>query len=163
MYGPPEKCYYKSVSDIPALLVHKYGEGTAASFPFRIGSMYREWGNPGHSMLAVGTLDNVLKTGRRLKIESSPLLEATHRRDIKGRFEWVSLYNHSGRLENSFHAPIPIDDIKINLETSRPIKRITSLTNRDPLKSTSNSSNEIQIILSRLNVFEVVLVEYSTS
>ncbi|UCE48182.1 MAG: beta-galactosidase trimerization domain-containing protein, partial [Phycisphaerales bacterium] len=77
MYGPPEKCYYKSVSDIPALLVRQHGEGIAACLPFRIGAMYREWGNLGHSMLGVGTLDNLLETGRRLKIESSPLVEAT--------------------------------------------------------------------------------------
>ena len=163
MYGPPEKCYYKSVSDIPALLVHKYVEGMAASFPFQIGAMYRQWGNMGHSMLAVGTLDNLLQTRRRLKIETSPLVEVTHRQDPNGQFEWISLYNHSGRLENSFHPPIPIEDIKISLETSRPIERITSLTNRDRLKSTGNSTGEIQIILSRLNVFEVVLVEYGTS
>ena len=34
MYGPPEKCYYRSISDIPALLVRKHGDGMAASFPF---------------------------------------------------------------------------------------------------------------------------------
>ncbi|MHC4570379.1 MAG: alpha-amylase family protein, partial [Planctomycetota bacterium] len=66
---------------IPALLVRKHGRGIAACLPFRIGAMYREWGNPGHPMLAVGTLDNLLETGRRLKIDSSPLVEATHRHD----------------------------------------------------------------------------------
>lgn len=160
MYGPPEKCYYKSVSDIPALLVRKHGDGMAASFPFQIGAMYREWGNLGHPMLAVGTLDNLLHTGRRLKIGSSPLVEATHRRDLKGRFEWIALYNHSGRLENSFHPPIPIDNVRINLKISRPIKQVTSLTNRTRLTPTVKSSDEMQIILPRLSVFEVILVEY---
>ena len=160
MYGPPEKCYYNSVSDIQALLVREYGDGMAASFPFQIGAMYREWGNLGHSMLAVGTLDNLLQTGRRLKIESSPLVEATHRRDPKGRFEWIALYNHSGRLENSFHPPIPIDNVRVSLKISRPIKRVTSLTNRTRLTPTAKSSDEMQIILPKLSVFEVILVEY---
>ncbi len=162
MYGPPEKCYYKSVSNIPALLMRKYGNGTAASLPFQIGAMYREWGNPGHPMLAVGTLDNLLKTGRRLKIDSSPLVEATHRRDPKGQFEWIALYNHSGRLENSFHPPIPIDNIRISLKTTRPIKRIVSLTNHKELIRTGTSSGETQIILPKLGVFEIVLVEYGS-
>jgi len=161
MYGPPEKCYYRSVSDIPALLVRKHGDGMAASFPFQIGAMYREWGNLGHPMLAVGTLDNLLQTGRRLKIESSPLVEATHRRDPKGRFEWIALYNHSGRLENSFHPPIPIDNVRISLKTSRPIERVTSLTNSTRLTPTAKSSDEMQIILPRLSVFELILVEYT--
>lgn len=161
MYGPPEKCYYNSVSDIPALLVRGHGEGVAACMPFRIGEMYREWGNQGHSMLAVGTLDNLLETGRRLKIDCSPLVEATHRRDPRGRFEWIALYNHSGRLENSFHPPIPIDNVRLSLEASHPIKSVTSLTNGATLTRTHASSNKSQFVLPRLNVFEVVLVEYS--
>lgn len=161
MYGPPEKCYYRSVSDIPALLVRKHGDGMAASFPFKIGAMYREWGNLGHPMLAVGTLDNLLQTGRRLKIESSPLVEATHRRDTKGRFEWVALYNHSGRLENSFHPPIPIDNIRVSLKISCPIERVISLTNGAELTRTNKSSNEMEIILPKLGAFEIVLVEYA--
>ena len=160
MYGPPEKCYYKSVSDIPALFVRWHGDGMVASFPFRIGAMYREWGNLGHPMLAVGALDNLLQTGRRLKIDSSPLIETTHRRDPKGRFEWIALYNHSGRLENSFHPPIPIEYVQISLKTSHPIKHIISLTNHGRLKMSSRSSAEIKFVLPRLNVFEVVLVEY---
>jgi hypothetical protein len=161
MYGPPEKCYYKSVSDIPALLVRDCGNGMAASFPFQIGAMYREWGNLGHPMLAVGTLDNLLDTGRRLKVKSSPLVEVAHRRDPKGKFEWIALYNHSGRLENSFHSPIPIENVRINLKLSRPIKRFTSMTDNKRLMSISKSSDEMEIILPKLDVFEVVLVEYA--
>ena len=161
MYGPPEKCYYKSVSDIPALLVRRHGEGITACLPFRIGAMYREWGNLGHSMLAVGTLDNLLDTGRRLKIDSCPLVEATHRRDPKGRFEWISRYNHSGRLENSFHPPIPIDNVRLSLKARRPVEKVISLTNGSPLARTTKSSNEVQIVLPRLGVFEIVLVEYA--
>ena len=160
MYGPPEKCYYNSVSDIPALLLRKNGDGMAASFPFRLGAMYREWGNMGHPMLAVGTLDNLLQTGRRLKIESSPLVEATHRRDPKGRFEWIALYNHSGRLENSFHPPIPVDDVRVSLKIPRPVKGVTSLTNGARLTPTATSSDRMQITLPSLSVFEVILVEY---
>jgi len=161
MYGPPEKCYYNSVSDIPGLLVREYGDGMAASFPFQIGAMYREWGNLGHSMLAVGTLDNLLETGRRLKIVSSPLVEATHRQDPQERFEWIALYNHSGRLENSFHPPIPIDDIQINLKTLRPIRRVTSLIDCKELTQASKLSTETQIVLPKLGVFEIILVEYT--
>jgi hypothetical protein len=160
MYGPPEKCYYKSVSDIPALLVRKHGDGMAVSFPFQIGAMYREWGNLGHPMLAVGTLDNLLKTSRRLKIDSSPLVEATHRRDPKGKFEWISLYNHSGRLENSFHPPIPINNIRISLKASRSIERVMSLSNSVELAWTNKSSEEIEIMLPKLGTYEIILVQY---
>lgn len=161
MYGPPEKCYYKSVSDVPGLLVRRHGDGVAACLPFRIGAMYREWGNLGHPMLAVGTLDNLLKTGRRLRIESSPLVEATHRRDPEGRFEWVALYNHTGRLENSFHRPIPIANIRLSLKPARRIEKAISLTSGAVLARTESREGEVDIFLPRLDVFDVVLVEYA--
>ncbi|MDT8300822.1 MAG: beta-galactosidase trimerization domain-containing protein [Sedimentisphaerales bacterium] len=160
MYGPPEKCYYRSVSDIPALLVRDYGDGIAASFPFHIGAMYREWGNLGHSMLTVGTLDNLLKTGRRLKIESSPLVEATHRRDPKGRFEWIALYNHSGRLENSFHPPIPIKDIEISLRTSKDVKIVRLLKDKQQLGFSAAKNGLVKVTVPELKTYEIVLFEY---
>lgn len=33
MYGPPEKCYYTEVTDIPGLLYSRFGEGACAFFP----------------------------------------------------------------------------------------------------------------------------------
>jgi len=71
-YGPPEKCYIHSVSDIPALLMRDHGEGSVALLPFQIGAMYREWGNQSHTLLAIGTLDNLLATGRRLRVDGFP-------------------------------------------------------------------------------------------
>ncbi|MCF7972960.1 MAG: hypothetical protein K9N55_04010, partial [Phycisphaerae bacterium] len=160
MYGPPEKCYIKSESDIPALLVHKQGGGVVAAFPWQIGAMYREWGNHGHRMLAVGALDNLLDTNRRLKVETSALVEVTHRRDPKARFEWIAFYNHSGRLENSFHPPIPIHNVHVNLKTVRPIKQVSLLTHQEKLIWTEEAKGQKQIILPELDVFEIVLVEY---
>jgi hypothetical protein len=121
---------------------------------------FREWGNLGHSILLVGTLENILETGRRLRGKSSPLVEVTHRRDSEDRFEWIVLYDHSGRLENSFHQPIPIRNIELTLKPSRSIKRITSLTNGKSLPRTKKSLNEMQTSLPRLRVFDVVLMEY---
>ncbi len=159
MYGPPEKCYYHGVSDIPGLLLNRYGDGKAAIFPFRIGAMYREWGNRGHALLVSGTLDNLLETGRRLHVNTSALTEVTHRRDPDEKFEWVALYNHSGRMGNSFHPPVPVDNTEIMLKTDKEIKHIISLSNGHELPGESKSGRTI-ITLPQLNVYEIVLVEY---
>jgi hypothetical protein len=159
-YGPPEKCYIHSVSDIPALWIRKHGKGMAAIIPFLVGDMYHEWANQSHTLLAVGTLDNLLETGRRLRVETSPLVEVTHRRDPKGRFEWIAFLNHSGHLVTSIHEPIPIHHLKIQLKTRGTIKRISSLTNNATLTPRDLAPGQIEIVLPRLNVFEIVLVEY---
>jgi hypothetical protein len=160
-YGPPEKCYIHSVSIIPALWTRPHGDGAAAFVPFQLGAMYREWGNQGQTLLAVGVLDNLLKANRRLKVNTSPLVEVTHRRDPKGKFEWVALLNHSGHLENTTHPPIPIHDIRIGLKTDRPVRRVVSLSNGKELKAAETAAREMRAVLSRLEAFEIVLFEYA--
>lgn len=160
-YGPPEKCYYHSISDIPALWLRRHGKGMAAMLPFQIGAMYREWGNQGHTLLAVGTLDNLLKPNRRLQVNTSPLVEVTHRRDPDGRFEWVALFNHSGHLENTMHPPIPISNVELRLKTDRLVKRVVSLTNGQEIPQIENSAKEVAAVLPQLKAFEVILVQYA--
>ena len=163
-YGPPEKCYIHSVSDIPAMLVRghnngAYGNGAAAMLPFQIGAMYREWGNQGHSMVAIGTLQNVLKTDRRLEVDTSAMVEVTHRRDPNGDFEWIALYNHTGHLENAFHEPVPIHDIQIRLTPDKKIKSAKSLKSGKRLAITV-TGGPIEITLDRLDCYDIVLVAY---
>jgi hypothetical protein len=123
--------------------------------------MYGEWGNQSHSLLAVGTLDNVLGTGRRLAVEASPLVEVTHRRGADDQFEWVALFNHSGHLGRSIHAPLPTAHLKIRLRTKGHIKSIRSLTDQAALSRRELSPDLIEIVLPQLDVFEIVLVEYA--
>jgi len=159
-YGPPEKCYIHSVSDIPALWTRKHGQGMAAILPFAVGDMYHEWANQSHTLLAVGTLDNILKTGRRLRVQTSPLVEVSHRRDPQGRFEWIGFQNHSGHLVTSIHEPLPIFHLKAQLKLKGKVKRISSLTNNATLTPRDLAPGQVEIVLPRLNVFEIVLVEY---
>ena len=97
-YGPPEKCYIHSISDIPGMWIRNHGKGRAAILPFQVGAMYREWANQSHPLLAIGTLDNLLNADRRLMVETSPLVQVTHRKDPRGKFEWIGLQNHSGQF-----------------------------------------------------------------
>ena len=159
-YGPPEKCYIHSVSDIPAMLLKDFGKGKVALLPFQIGAMYREWGNLGHPMVAVGTLDNVFKTDRRLQVGTSAMVEVTHRRDPNGGFEWVALYNHTGHLENSFHPPLPVHDIQISLKADKKVKSVKSLQSGKAIPFTVTKDGRIEAVLPQLECFDVVLVTY---
>lgn len=159
-YGPPEKCYIHSVSDLPGMWVRRHGKGKAAILPFHAGGMYKEWANQSHALLATGTLDNVLGLDRRLKVETSPLVQTTHRRDPKGKFEWVGLQNHSGQLMNVVHEPLPVSHIKIQLQTDKPVTRIRSLTNGQILTPRQIAPGQVEVILPKLDAFEIVLFEY---
>jgi hypothetical protein len=159
-YGPPEKCYIHSISDISGMWSRQHGKGMAAVLPFAVGQMYGEWANESHPLLAVGTLDNILKTDRRLRVETSPLVGVSHRCDPQGRFEWIGLQNHSGHLMTSIHEPIPINHIKLQLKTKGKVKRIRSLTNNATLTPRELAPGHIEIVVPKLEAFEMVLVTY---
>ncbi|TWU32472.1 alpha-amylase family protein [Novipirellula artificiosorum] len=160
-YGPPEKCYIHSISDIPGMWYRKHGQGAALVLPYEIGRMYAEWGSQTHALLAVGSIDQLLKTPRRASVETSPLVEVTHRRDREGRFEWVGLLNHTGQLAASIHAPVPIPNVTVHLKTSDRVKQIRGLTDGSALQHHQEPNGQETITLPQLNEFEIVLVEYA--
>ncbi len=159
-YGPPEKCYIHSISDLPGMWVRKHGDGTVAILPFHVGAMYQEWANQSHALLAIGTLDNLLDVDRRLQVTAHPLVQATHRKDPAGKFEWVGLQNHSGQQMNVVHEPLPVGHIKIQLKTAKPVKQVRSLTNGRTLASRQIAPGQVEVVLPNLNAFEIVLFEY---
>jgi hypothetical protein len=160
MYGPPEKCYYKGVSDIPGLLLNTHREGTAALLPFEIGQMYKEWGHQGHASVAIGTLDHLLKTDRRLKVDTSALVEISHRKDPAETFEWISFYNHSGHLENVYHPPIPVHDLRIQLRPLQPVTSIRSLKAGNEIPFIVKEDGTVEAVLPILDLYDVVLITY---
>ena len=160
MFGPPEKCYYRRVSDCPALLAKMHGQGAVACFPWDIGSHYEQQCHQGHASLVMGVIDSLLGLDRRLRVATSPLVEVTHRVDKDGKFEWVALFNHSGQQGKALHRPIPIRDIAINLKPRREVKAVRLLQTGTPLNF-SREKERLSIIVPKLDHYEVVLFEYA--
>jgi len=160
MFGPPEKCYYRTVSDHPALLVVRHGRGVAACFPWEIGSHYERQGHQGHAAIVMGTIDSALGLDRRLRVVTSPLVEVTHRQGTDGTFEWVALFNHSGQQGKVLHRPVPIRDIAINLRPSKEVKavRLLHAGTELPLR---RENGRVTVAVPELNHYEIVLFKYA--
>jgi hypothetical protein len=159
MFGPPEKCYYRHVSDHPALLYHEYGKGAVACFTFDIGTHYQAQCHQGHANLVMGAIDNVLGLDRRLRVETSPLVEVSHRAARDGTFEWVGLFNHSGQLNNALHSPVPVDRIGVTVAPARPVKSVRLLSTGKKLRI-SEDGDRISLTVPTLEHYDVVLLEY---
>ncbi|OHB66405.1 MAG: hypothetical protein A2Y77_04470 [Planctomycetes bacterium RBG_13_62_9] len=161
MFGPPEKCYYRSVSDHPALLVKKHGRGAVACFPWDIGSHYAQQCHQGHASLVMGAIDSVLGLDRRLRVTTSPLVEVTHRLGQDGRFEWVALFNHSGQQGKALHHPIPIRDIAIDLKPQKQVKAVRLLRAGSTLTFSPRQDGRVSITVPQLDHYEIALFEYA--
>ncbi len=161
MFGPPEKCYYRTVSDYPALLFHRHGRGAVACFPWDIGRHYERQCHQGHAGLVMGAIDSLLGLDRRLRVTTTPLVEVTHRAGQDGTFEWVALFNHSGQQGKALHAPIPIRNIEIDLKPQEDVKSIRLLRAGTTLPFSQRDRGRIAITIPQLDHYEIVLLEYS--
>jgi len=160
MFGPPERCYYRKVSDHPALLHRRFGKGAAAAFTFGVGTHYGQQGHRGHAALVVGAIDGLLRLDRRLRVAASPLVEVTHRTDPAGRFEWIALLNHSGQIGKLLHAPIPIPGIRVSLRPAGKVASARLLRERRDLAIKMTEDRRIRLDLPPLNHYDVLLIKY---
>jgi hypothetical protein len=142
------------------MIAAKSGKGFVACLPFQVGANYKDWANQGHAMLAVGALTGGLQWRPRLDVRTTPMIEVTSRRDLDGKFEWISLYNHSGHLANAFHPPIPVRDVAINLKSDRPIRKVSTLVAGERLESAQDKTGAVEITVPEVEMYEIVLVEY---
>jgi hypothetical protein len=160
MFGPPEKCYYTNVSDVPGLYAHAAGRGRVAWIPWRVGSHFEELGHAGHAAVVTSALDQLLQLPRRLQVDAPALVEATHRMDGTGRFEWVSLYNHSGQMDKVLGAPVPLRDVKVQITSASPVKGARLLNGGQSLSLKRVANGAVACTVPELNAYEIVLLEY---
>jgi hypothetical protein len=160
MFGPPEKCYYTQVSETPCLYVrHASGPGAVAWFPWQIAAHYERQGHAGHKALVVAALDELLGLPRRVRIEASPLVEINHRGGRSGGFEWISLVNHSGSLDNVLHDPIPIRDVEIQVTPRSSVRTVRLLREGREIPFMQNADGDVICVVPELNSYEVVLLQ----
>jgi hypothetical protein len=162
MFGPPEKCYYRHVSDHPALFYKRSGRGAVAFFPWGIGAHYEQQCHSGHASLVMGTIDHLLELDRRLVVTASPLVEVTHRTGRNGRFEWVGLFNHSGQRGKALHQPIPITGMRIELKPAKSVKSVRLLKADSNLDFKTGKDGRINVQVPQLGHYEIVLFEYKS-
>lgn len=161
MFGPPERCYYTTVSDVPALLVNRHGRGACAVFPWDIGAHYARQKHAGHAMLLAGALEGVLGLERTLEVDASPLVEARHMRDARGRFEWVGLTNLSGQKDTAgFFDPLPVRKITIRLRPLKPVASVRLLNAGTEVSFADAGPGRIECTVPELAAYEVVVFTY---
>ncbi len=161
MFGPPEKCYYETVSDMPCLIVNRHGTGACAVFPWQIGTHYAKQKHPGHALLAAGALEGALGLRRAVEVDASPLVEICRQVDTEDRFEWVSLLNLSGQKDAAgFFDPVPMRDIAVRIRPRRPVASVRLLKAGRELPFDRRADGRIACTVPELRHYEIVLLAY---
>jgi hypothetical protein len=159
MFGPPEKCYYTEETDIPGLVLNDYGAGRSAFIPWSIGKHFEKLSNHAHAMLLMSVLEDLLQYQRPLTLEASPLIEVSAHRQQDGEWQSVSLVNLSGQLGTAFLAPLPIRDIKINVNVPQSPKRVFTLRKEQDLDFTDVHDGTLTFTIPELELLETVVIQ----
>lgn len=160
MFGPPEKCYIETETDIPGILHRDAGPGRVVIVPWALGRHYETMAHHGHRALFNAALVNLLDFRSNLRTNASPLVEfrAQCRRD--GAWHLLSLVNHSGQNRSAFHAPLPLHGIEINYDTAADVRRVRALRAGVDLAWTRTAGG-IVCTLPRLDLFETLVMEHT--
>src|SRR5690606_28129281 len=118
---PPEKCYYEEVTDEPGIVVNTYGKGVTAAFPWPIGALYYRYSSEPHIGLVRDTIANSLGVTSQVETDASAMVMFTLNEQPESGRTLLHLINSSGHHGTAFHAPVPMQDIKVTIEVGRPV------------------------------------------
>ena len=125
-FGPPERCYFTEVTGAPGAVVRRVGRGSAIHLPWLPGRMYWEQGWPNTAM-AMADLIEARAGIRPIGGNLSPMVELTHLRRRDGTADLVHLVNHSGHFGISWHAPVTMADLRLEMPFDAAPRRVRSL------------------------------------
>ena len=153
-FGPPERCYYTEVTDIPGVIVWPCGKGRAIHIPWRIGQFYFNEG-----------WQNTLNVMRDVLFRICGLPEIAP--DLPPMAELVlckcggktvvQLINETGCWGNNCFAPVPLRDVRL---------RLPGLTGREKLSTLNGGRARLvsdgggyEVVLDELPEYEAVVLE----
>ena len=124
MYGPPERCYYTEVTDLPGLTCHPFGKGRGIHIPWRPGLLYRRDGYAN----TFGFMKDVIRCmgGVTPVSDTTPMLEITVDETADQSVTLLQLVNATGHFSTSYFQPVPLHDqvITIPLQTKGSVMLI---------------------------------------
>jgi hypothetical protein len=159
MYGPPEKCYYTEVTEIPGIIENIYGDGKFVLIPWQIGDHYEYKSQHAHSMIVQTALNDLLELEYDIKTDASPIVEISLLESDHGDYTMIGINNLSGQVGTAYHKPIPISDISFDLKMDQPVKTVRLLRSKQKARMT-NTNGIISFTVPVLNEYEVVIVEH---
>jgi len=156
-YGPPEKTYWDIETDQPGLLWQRYGQGRTAYFPWPVDALFFDLSLPEHRSLLAHAVEQVSKGGRQVGTNAPPQVEIiVGAQPATGR-TIVHLINYSGHQERSFHGPLEIRDIRIEVAEASGKTRAFSVQSGEALPI-QVAEGRLTFTLPRLGLFDMVVL-----
>lgn len=114
-YGPPERCYYEHITDLPGFTVHHYGEGTAVMIPWNPGLLYHRDGYSNTFGFMKDIITSIAGISSVEEVPFTEMVEVTLGFEKNGSHAMVQLVNGTGHFGRSFFKPVKVQDINLRI------------------------------------------------
>ena len=158
-FGPPELCYPepKSDSDLPGVLIGKFGKGRCIFVPWQADVLYGELGLAEHRAL-IADLAARYTRPPLVKFEGPGRVELTVQRSERTGDLLVHLVNYSGQNGNTYADPVPIHGARLVLKGANA-RACRTLVSDTQVRSQEQTSSQISFALPPIGAYEVISVE----
>jgi len=159
-FGPPERCYYTQITDLPGYVHGAYGKGTSVYAPWYPGKLLYRQGYMNTWNFLVSLLEAACgdcRVGGNL----SPMAEVTLQRDPGDTLRLFSVVNASGHYGVSFFDPVPIKDVSCTLPIDRPPATVTRLSDGEPLAFDYDEKvGRLTVTLSQSGLYDAAVIRF---
>jgi hypothetical protein len=153
--GPPERCYYTQITDIPGISRYSFGKGYGVFIPWLPGDFFYEGGYDNTMLFMQGVLFGLCElTNRAPKL--SPQVELTV--SEKTGTTVVQLVNTSGHFGTSFYKPLTIQNAEVSIPLSKAPSSVKSLYKADNV-SHSYKDGILNLTMNTLEEYEAIVVQ----
>ncbi len=126
-YGPPERCYFTEITELPGMTRYHYGQGYSVYIPWLPGSFYNLGGHSNTFWFMRDILQNLCGI-RSIAPALNPMVEVSLSERSNGEI-FIQLVNNSGCFGLSFFDPLPMFHCKLEIASEKKPISATSLKN----------------------------------
>ena len=154
-FGPPERCYYNQVTNVPGLIINKYGTGRGVNIPWLPGKLFHREGYVNTSAFIADMLEHILGI-KPVQTNLSPMVELTLSEG--SGFHMLHLVNTSGSFATTFYEPVVMTDLDITIEMNQKPLSCTSLVDEKDIPF-EFKNNQLTLKIDKLRFFEAIKIK----
>jgi hypothetical protein len=156
-FGPPERCYFNDITDIPGVVRNKFGDGGGIYIPWMPGTFFNGGGHSNSYNFMKDVIISMCGV-HSVAEELTPMVEVTVSSHENTNLV-VQLVNNSGHFAMSFYEPIPVHDIRLEIPSEREPKEVRSIKTQSLCKY-SFDNHKIKIELDKLKEYDALVINY---
>ncbi len=155
-YGPPELCYWDTVTELPGIVVHPFGAGRGIHLPWLPGRFYHREGYDNALLLIRDVVRSIARLpGVEGNLPPTVMVTRSRRPGEGDRPQVVHLVNNGGHFGTSYFAPPCLRGLVVEIQAAFEPAKIVRVRDGDDVPFTwSGERGTVEFAVPELEWYE---------